>query len=62
MQYNMQYNMPGDAKPLFILLGVVQMAFGMSNGFAGVLAVLLLLAWWPLYFVGCWASGGRTLG
>ena len=47
---------------LFILLGVVQLAFGMSNGVAGVLAVLLLLAWWPLYFVGCWASGGRTLG
>jgi len=47
---------------LFILLGVVQLAFGMSNGVAGALAVLLLLAWWPLYFVGCWASGGRTLG
>lgn len=47
---------------LFILLGVVQLAFGMSNGVAGVLAMLLLLAWWPLYFVGCWASGGRTLG
>ena len=46
---------------LFILLGVMQLAFGMSNGVAEVLAVLLL-AWWPLYFVGCWASGGRTLG
>ena len=47
---------------LFILLGVVQLAFGMSNGIAGALAVLLLLAWWPLYFVSCWTSGGRTLG
>jgi uncharacterized RDD family membrane protein YckC len=47
---------------IFVLIGILQLALNLSNAATGTLALLALFAWWPLYYIGFWASSGRTLG
>lgn len=47
---------------VFILLGLLQLATNASNATIGALALISLVAWWPLYFVSFWSRSGRTLG
>lgn len=47
---------------IFVLIGILQLALALSNAATGALALMALLAWWPLYYIACWARGGRTLG
>jgi uncharacterized RDD family membrane protein YckC len=47
---------------IFVLIGILQLALALSNVATGALALAALLAWWPLYYIACWAGGGRTLG
>jgi uncharacterized RDD family membrane protein YckC len=47
---------------IFVLIGILQLALNLSNAATGALALFALFAWWPLYYIGCWAGSGRTLG
>ncbi|HWE61258.1 MAG TPA: RDD family protein [Chloroflexota bacterium] len=47
---------------IFVLIGILQLALALSNAATGALALIALFAWWPIYYIGFWAAGGRTLG
>lgn len=47
---------------IFVLLGILQLALDLSDVATGSLALLALVGWWPLYFIGLWTRDGRTLG